>query len=155
MGRAKILIVDDQPSIIKMARVKLDKEFEVYEANNGEEALKMVESAKPNLIILDVMMPKMDGFEVNRRLKQNEQFKKIPVIMLTARGSFEDQTDALEAGIEEYVTKPFNPQKLVDTVKEVLEKKASHWYPEDREKRHKAAKLHTMLDIMKQRQRDE
>lgn len=155
MAVTRILMVDDQPSIIKMARVKLDKEFEVYEANNGEEALKQALAVKPHLIILDVMMPKMDGFEVNRRLKENEQLKKIPVIMLTARGSFEDQSDALDAGIEEYVTKPFNPQKLVDTVKEVLEKKASNWYPEDREKRHKAAKIHTMLDIMKQRQREE
>lgn len=155
MGKTKILIVDDQPSIIKMARVLLDKEFDVSEANNGEEALKKVETDRPDLIILDVMMPKMDGFETNRRLKANDQFKKIPVIMLTARGSYEDQSDALDAGIEEYVTKPFSPQKLLDTVKEVLAKKASHWYPEDREKRHKAAKIHTMLDIMKQRKKEE
>lgn len=155
MKRMKILVVDDQPDIVKLARVKLDKDFDILEAFNGEEALKKVDSEKPNLIILDVMMPKMDGWEVNKRLKEHPEHKKIPVIMLTARGQYEDQLKAVDTGIDEYVTKPFSPQKLLDKVKEVLEKKASTWYPEDTEKRFKSAKLRTMIDIMKKRESEE
>ncbi len=155
LKRTKILVVDDQPDIVKLARVKLDKDFDVSEAFNGEDALKKVEAEKPDLIILDVMMPKMDGWEVNKQLKEHPEHKNIPVIMLTARGQYEDQLKAVDTGIDEYVTKPFSPQKLLDTVKEVLEKKASTWYPEDAEKRFKTAKLRTMLDIMKKKERGE
>lgn len=116
----KILVVDDEPDIVKLAKTKLVNEgFDVAEAYNGEEALKKVSSENPDLIILDVMMPKMDGWEVARRLKSGEKTKGIPIIMLTARGLGEEPVEGFSE-VEEYFTKPFSPSGLTKLVKKLL-----------------------------------
>ncbi len=116
----KILVVDDQPDIVRLAKTKLTSEgFDVVEAYNGEEALEKVNSENPDLIILDVMMPKMDGWEVARRLKSSDTTKDIPIIMLTARGLGEESVDEFSQ-VEEYYTKPFSPQGLAKLAKKLL-----------------------------------
>ena len=146
----KVLIVDDQPSITKLVSVKLSKEgFEVIEALDGEEGLRKAQEERPDLIILDIMMPKMSGWEVRDKLREDKRCQDIPVIMLTATGRFEEQLKGLEEGIEEYLTKPFDPNDLADLVKEVLDEESDFGRTEKRKK--KKAKIRTIVDIMERR----
>jgi two-component system alkaline phosphatase synthesis response regulator PhoP len=109
----RILIVDDEPDIIRILKYNLEKEgFEVLVANDGIKALERAEE-HPDVIVLDVMMPKMDGWEVVRRLKRNERTADIPVIFLTAKASETDEVIGLELGADDYVVKPISPRKLV------------------------------------------
>ena len=117
----KILVVDDEPDIVKLAKIKLVSEgFDVVEAYNGEEALEKVSSENPDLIILDVMMPKMDGWEVARRLKSSDATKAIPIMMLTAKGLGEEPEERL-VEVDEYFAKPFSPRELARVVRGLLE----------------------------------
>jgi DNA-binding response OmpR family regulator len=117
----RILVVDDEPDIVALIRLKLMREgFEVVEAHNGEAAIKMVTRSRPDLIILDIMMPGMNGWEVNERLKANPEYRDIPVIMLTALDELDEQFKSLQAGVRDYVTKPFNFDELVSSVRRVL-----------------------------------
>jgi two-component system alkaline phosphatase synthesis response regulator PhoP len=114
-----ILLVDDEPSIIQLARMYLEREnYRVEAAGDGEAALESVRRLKPSLVVLDLMLPKLDGFEVCRRLRAWN--KSILIIMLTARDEDIDKILGLELGADDYLTKPFNPRELVARVKAIL-----------------------------------
>ncbi|MBI2756378.1 MAG: response regulator transcription factor [Chloroflexi bacterium] len=113
-----ILVADDERNIVQLCRMYLTNEgFTVETATNGREALDRVHQTKPALVILDLMMPEMDGWEVCRRIRKESD---VPIIMLTARGDDVDKIVGLELGADDYVTKPFNPRELVARVKAVL-----------------------------------
>jgi CheY-like chemotaxis protein len=118
MEKAKtVLVVEDKPSLAQMLRfLFMAKGLDVHAAFNGEEALEKLPAVLPALILLDLMMPKMDGFETLRRLKADSRFAKIPVIILTARKEREDMDRALGLGAVEYITKPFRAVEVVDKV---------------------------------------
>ena len=116
--KKRILIVDDEMSILKFLRSNLeDRDYTVISATNGEEALDIIERELPDLIILDVMMPKMDGFEVCRRLRE---WSQIPIIMLSARGDESDKVQCLDLGADDYIVKPFGSNELMARVSAVL-----------------------------------
>ena len=116
----RILLADDDPKLRELMRVTLEGDFELLEAVDGEEALRISQQEKPDLILLDIMMPKLDGLEVCRRLKNDDSTSSIRVVMLTAKGAKEDIRRGKEAGAEAYFTKPFSPRALLDKVNEVL-----------------------------------
>jgi len=119
MSKELILLVDDEPSILKLARLYLEREgFSVQEAKDGEAALLAVESLHPALVILDLMLPKVDGLEVCRRLRMSQ--RDVAILMLTARDEDIDKVVGLELGADDYLTKPFNPRELVARTKAVL-----------------------------------
>lgn len=121
MERQKILIVDDEERNIKLLRAYLmTNQYEVVEASNGEEALKMVNDSNPDLVLLDVMMPGIDGFEVCKRLKQDDKTQMIPVIMVTALSGKNERIRALEVGVDEFLSKPVNRIELLVRVKSLL-----------------------------------
>lgn len=116
--RFLILVVDDEERIVRMIRMNLEHDgFAVIEANTGEQGIEQIRTKMPNLIILDVMMPGIDGFET---LSMIREFSQIPVILLTAKGEEEDRIHGLELGADDYVTKPFSPRELVSRVRAVL-----------------------------------
>lgn len=118
----KILAVDDERHIVRLVQVNLERQgFQVVTAFDGKEALKKVETEKPDLIVLDVMMPHMDGFEVLKRLKADDKTKNIPVIMLTAKAQDADVFRGWASGVDCYLTKPFNPLELLTFVKRIFE----------------------------------
>mgnify|MGYP006285386957 CR=1 FL=1 len=120
--KKRILIVDDEPHIITAISFLLtQKGYDIEKAKNGKQALQKAELVRPDIIILDVMMPEMDGFEVARRLRQQDQFDDLHIIFLTARGTQEDRFRGYETGGEVYLTKPFDNDQLLLTVQEVLE----------------------------------
>ena len=113
-----ILVVDDEKNIVKLARLYLSNEgFRVEAAYDGAQALEKARTVRPDLIVLDVMMPEMDGLSVCRELRKTSN---VPIIILTARGDDVDRVVGLEIGADDYVTKPFNPRELVARVKAVL-----------------------------------
>ena len=115
---ATILVVDDEEPIQELLRFNLEKEgYVVCIATDGEEALKHVASDQPDLIVLDLMLPGMDGLEVCRRLRANPKFQQIPIIMLTAKGEEIDTVLGLELGADDYMTKPFSPRELLARIK--------------------------------------
>ena len=121
MNERKVLVVDDEENIIHILEFSIEAEgYEVITASNGEEAIKKARKEQPNLIILDIMMPKVDGYEVCRVLKANPLTKKIPVILLTAKGREIDKRLGFEVGASDYIVKPFSPSKLIDKINEHL-----------------------------------
>jgi two-component system KDP operon response regulator KdpE len=113
-----VLIVDDEPRMIKFIRLNLDLEgYRVIEASNGLEALEKVRTELPDLVLLDVMMPEIDGFETLERIRE---ISNVPVIMLTVKADEEDKVRGLELGADDYVTKPFSPRELSSRIKAVL-----------------------------------
>jgi two-component system sensor histidine kinase/response regulator len=117
----KILVVDDNHDNVELLTKRLKAlGYNTCEAYDGEEALEKVASEEPDLVILDVMMPRLDGFEVCRRLKTDEKTRLLPIIMLTAKREVPDKIKGLDTGADDYVTKPFNPQELVARVKSLL-----------------------------------
>lgn len=122
MGK-RILVVDDESNIVQMLETRLKaKGFEVISAATGEEALSRVKKDHPDLVILDVMMPPPNGFQVCRTLKDDSDLKKIPIILLTAKSTESDKFWGLEAGADAYVTKPYNADDLLTKVRTLLEK---------------------------------
>ncbi|MFN2147208.1 MAG: response regulator transcription factor [Anaerolineales bacterium] len=116
--RRKVLVVDDEPRMIRFIRLNLEHDgFEVYEATRGTEALEKLRDQMPDLVLLDVMMPDLDGFETLRLIRE---ISNVPVIMLTAKGEEDDRVRGLELGADDYVTKPFSPRELVSRVRAVL-----------------------------------
>ncbi|MBI3360678.1 MAG: response regulator transcription factor [Chloroflexi bacterium] len=114
----RILVVDDEPRMIRFIRMNLELEgWEVVEAGDGQTALNKIRDRLPDLVVLDVMMPELDGFETLRLLRE---ISSVPVIMLTAKGEEDDRVRGLELGADDYVTKPFSPRELVSRVKAVL-----------------------------------
>ena len=117
----KILVVDDEPSIVNTVQFILKNEdYEVIAAYSGEEALEKVRSRNPDLIILDLMLPKMKGHTVHKILRVDEKYANIPVIMLTACGDFKKMKEDMETGAIAYVTKPFDHKVLLGIIKAVL-----------------------------------
>lgn len=116
-----ILVVEDEKDIVKMLEYNLKKEgFKVVSSSNGEEALSLAGKEHPDLIILDLMLPGMDGLEVCKRLKKENKASGIPIIMLTAKSQETDKIVGLELGADDYVTKPFSPRELIARIKAVL-----------------------------------
>lgn len=117
MKRPKVLVVDDEPRMREMIKLYLAAEFEVHEASDGLAALRMLRSAEPDLILLDVMMPNLDGWETLIRIREEAS---VPVIMLTARGDVPDRVQGLRLGADDYVAKPFDGKELVARIQAVL-----------------------------------
>ena len=119
--KKKILIVDDEDDLRNMLKFRLEAmDYDVSEAVNGQEGLDRARSDRPDLIILDLMLPKIDGFKVCRMLKFDEKYKHIPIIMFTARAQEKDKQIGKEMGAEAYITKPFDPDILLDKIRELL-----------------------------------
>lgn len=122
----KILAVDDEKHIVRLVQINLQKEgYDVVTASNGREALEQVEREKPDLVIMDVMMPEMGGFEALQEMKANEATSTVPVIMLTAKAQDADVFEGWKSGADLYLTKPFNPQELLTFVKRILQDKSN------------------------------
>lgn len=118
-----ILLVDDEPSIIQLAQLYLEREgFRIASVGDGQSALEAVASLRPALVVLDVMLPQMDGFEVCRRLRAQDD--PVAILMLTARDDDIDKIIGLELGADDYLTKPFNPRELVARVRAILRRDA-------------------------------
>lgn len=118
MGNKTVLVVDDEKKILELVRLYLENEgFKVITAEDGETALEKVEMHEPQIVILDIMLPKLDGWEVCRKIREKSA---VPIIMLTARGEEIDRILGLELGADDYVSKPFSPRELVARVKAVL-----------------------------------
>ncbi len=123
----RILIVDDEPFNLDLLEQELaDYDYVLERAADGVEALEKTESFAPDLLLLDYMMPKMNGLEVAQRLKQNERHKGIPIILLTAKATQEDKVAGLDAGADDYVTKPFDSVELLARVRAMLRLKGMH-----------------------------
>lgn len=125
MARESILIVEDEEDIRELVRFNLTREgYIAHEATTGEEALRMVKEKTPELILLDLMLPEIDGLEICTRLKRDPKWQHIPVIMLTAKGEEADIVAGLELGADDYVTKPFSPRVLLARIKAVLRRRS-------------------------------
>lgn len=121
MEKQRVLIVDDEPDIVESIKFNLELEnIECIEAYDGEEALSKAKKESPDVIILDIMLPKINGYKICRLLKFDESYKDIPIIMLTARTQEKDIKLGEETGADEYVTKPFDVDMLVALVKKYL-----------------------------------
>jgi DNA-binding response OmpR family regulator len=120
-SKRKVLVIDDEPGIIDIVAANLEgDDFDVLSASDGKAGLEALRSEKPELVVLDVMMPEMDGWEVLRHIEEDPETAGIPVIMLTAKAADEDYIHGLEEGAVEYITKPFYPQELVNRIKITL-----------------------------------
>ena len=121
MSAKKILLVDDEPHIVIMLENRIKQAgYEIITASDGQLGLEKARKEKPDLIILDVMLPKLDGYKVCRMLKFDDKYKHIPIIMFTARAQEADRKMGEEVGADGYVTKPFEPQVLLNKIKELL-----------------------------------
>lgn len=120
----KILIIDDEPHIRALLQEALEEVeehgVEIFLAEDGEKGLSLINNEKPTLVLLDVMMPKMNGFEVAENVRRNNDLNNVVIIMLTAKGQELDRTKGLTLGVNEYVTKPFDPDYIVRRANEIL-----------------------------------
>ncbi|MBN2431227.1 MAG: response regulator transcription factor [Acidobacteria bacterium] len=124
MGKEKILAVDDEEDILELIQYNLTKEgYQVVPVTTGEEALKKARSQSPDLILLDLMLPGLDGLEVCKVLKNNQMTQHIPIVMVTAKGEESDIITGLELGADDYITKPFSPKVLIARVRAVMRRK--------------------------------
>lgn len=121
---AKILIVDDEPPMRRLLQQSLedleDEGIEILLAEDGQKALEIIKREKPELILLDVMMPNMNGFDVCRTVKQDLKMQDVTIILLTAKGQEADRHRGEEVGADRYITKPFDPDELLDTASQIL-----------------------------------
>ena len=123
MSKKRILIVDDDPDIVATVEfILIGDGYQVFSAKNGEEALKQATREKPDLIIMDIMMPEMDGLDACRHFKMNSSLKSIPIIMLTAKGQVQDVKNALAVGADSYMIKPFDLKDLAERIEKMLSK---------------------------------
>ena len=123
MDKKRILIVDDEEDIVNVLRFRLEaNNYAVLSASEGQEGLNKARAEKPDLIILDLMLPKLDGYKVCRMLKFDESYKSIPIIMFTARAQKKDEELGMEMGADAYIAKPFEPEILLGKIKELLGK---------------------------------
>ena len=124
MSRQSVLVVEDEEDIMEVIRFNLEKEgYEVHQALSGEKALQVIENNLPSLVLLDLMLPGINGIDLCRIFKQNDRTKAIPVIMLTAKSEDADIVAGLEMGAEDYITKPFSPRVLLARVRTVLRRR--------------------------------
>lgn len=120
----KILVVDDELYILELVRFNLEKEgYQVLVTTDGQTAIQQIYAERPDLVILDIMLPKMDGLEICRFLRSDQQFAELPIIMLTAKGEERDTVMGLDMGADDYIKKPFSPRELVARVKARLRTK--------------------------------
>ena len=120
-GTPLVLVADDDADILRLVTLRLERSgYEVMSAGDGEQALKAALERAPDLALLDVMMPKLDGYQVTEQLRRNESTKHVPVILLTARVQEADIARGIEAGADDYVSKPFSTQELRDRVQAAL-----------------------------------
>jgi two-component system phosphate regulon response regulator PhoB len=132
MAKGTILVIDDEKDLIELVRYNLEREgFDVIGAPDGESGLKMAAQSQPDVILVDVMLPGIDGLDVCRMLRSNNRTARIPVIMLTAKSAESDRVVGLELGADDYVTKPFSPRELGARVKAVLRRTSLHQEPPD------------------------
>jgi DNA-binding response OmpR family regulator len=119
--KTRILLVDDEPDLVQMVSVRLKAAgYEISTAYDGQEALEKVKESRPDLMILDLMLPKLDGYKVCRLLKLDERTRGIPILIFTARAQVEDVTLATECGADAYLTKPFEAKVLLGKLQELL-----------------------------------
>src|SRR5437016_2774067 len=131
--RQKILVVDDEPEAVELVDFNLKQAgFDVVSAADGTEALKKARSVLPSLIVLDLMLPEVDGMEVCKMLRRDPATSKIPIVMLTAKAAEIDRVLGLELGADDYITKPFSPRELVLRVKKILQRGSSPEEDKDR-----------------------
>jgi CheY-like chemotaxis protein len=143
----RILVVDDEPSIVRLVKASLASSgYDFAEAFDGNEALVQVKLHKPDLILLDIMMPHMDGNEVRKRLLSDPATRDIPVIHLSAVGDFEKQHQALAEGVTDYIVKPFTPSDLSQRVADMLDPKKRDQVKKEHD--HKSSQLRALSDIM-------
>ena len=119
--KKKILIVEDEHHVSNLIKITIEDNFEIKQAYDGEQALKMIPEFKPDLIILDIMMPKMNGYEVCNKLKSDSETSDITILMLTAKSQSQDVQDGLSLGADFYFTKPFDPIDLLENIKNILD----------------------------------
>jgi PleD family two-component response regulator len=127
-NKIKVLVADDDNNIINIIRYSINNDqFEVLEATNGKEALGMVFSKSPDILILDIMMPGMDGYMVCKELKEHDSTKDLPIIILSAKASIDDKLKAIGFGVDDYMIKPFDPRELEARIKMRLKLAASKY----------------------------
>ncbi len=120
-SRPVVLVAEDDPDILQLVAFRLERAgYEVIQATDGEEALRLVTERQPDLAVLDVMMPKVTGYDVTRQIRENQATSQIPVILLTARVQEADVARGFEAGADDYIKKPFSPQELRSRVQAIL-----------------------------------
>jgi DNA-binding response OmpR family regulator len=147
MAGEKILAVDDEESIRRLVSITLqNRGFVVDTAVDGEDAIDKIALSMPHLVVLDVMMPKMNGWEVRKRLRADPKTADLPIIILSAVGEFEAQLQGMRSDNDNYLTKPFAPSELADLVESTLDPVKREQVVQDRHK--KEAKLRAMVDIM-------
>jgi DNA-binding response OmpR family regulator len=123
MPDAKVLLVDDDPVILKLLQVNFEMEgYDVITAADGQDGIDKCRSERPDIVLCDIMMPRMDGLEVTRTLKSDAEMCSIPIILLSAKAQAGDIETGMQAGADEYLTKPFDPLELLDRVADVLGK---------------------------------
>lgn len=121
MDKKRILVVDDEKDLVEMLTIRLEaNDYEVFVAYDGQEGLDKARALKPDLIILDLMLPKLDGYKVCRMLKFDEKYKQIPIILFSARAQESDVRLGKEVGADDYLTKPFEPEILLAKIKELI-----------------------------------
>ena len=121
MTKKKILAVDDEPYVLRVIQMKLSNAgYEVETVTNGIEAWEKIQSAKPDMLITDIAMPGLDGYELTRKVRMEEKSRDLPVLMLTGRGENEDELKGYEAGVNQFLTKPFSPRELLSLVETIL-----------------------------------
>ncbi|MDY0376712.1 MAG: response regulator transcription factor [Desulfobacterium sp.] len=126
MAKEKILIVDDERDIVELVRFNLEREgYETLVAFSGEKALSKANKEMPDLIVLDLMLPGIDGLEVTRQIRGKQETMKIPIVMLTAKGEESDIVTGLELGANDYISKPFSPRELVARIRGILRRRAN------------------------------
>lgn len=117
----KIMVVDDEPYIARVIKFKLEQEgYEVISANDGQSGLQKIKEEKPDMVLLDVMMPGLSGYEVCQKIKEDAELAGIPVVILTAKGQERDREQGLTMGASDYITKPFSPNRLLELVKNMI-----------------------------------
>jgi DNA-binding response OmpR family regulator len=119
----RILVVDDEPTLVRLMQFILAKQgHTMMVATNGEDGLETAKREKPDLILLDIMMPRMDGYEVARCIRADSEISSTSIIMLSAKAQDDDVKKGMEVGVDEYITKPFSPERLVRVVNDYLER---------------------------------
>jgi len=115
---SKILVVDDEPHIVNLIKLTLTSDkYEIFSAYSGTEALKLAKQIKPDLIILDLMMPNIDGYEVCENLRKDPKTSELPIMILSAKSQLVDKFKSINVGADDYMTKPFDPEELIKRVK--------------------------------------
>ncbi len=126
MAKERILVVDDEPDILELVKVNLDREgYQVICTTSGNDSIKLAQTEKPDLIVLDLMLPDIDGLEITKILRNDVKTKNIPIVMLTAKGEEADIVTGLELDADDYITKPFSPRILVARVRAVIRRKST------------------------------